>query len=364
MEEVILMVNHIDIALLNAVQVEFDRSTRLWNELSGITSQILLTNGQREPIKHITADAWYRFRIIFMANQATGIFWLTNEDSCEFQLLAKDGVYLETAPRGVSSLELTSGARCDVAVRCSGDVEAVNLIMTQVDYPPVDDDDSVVNWNVLSLLVTTNISWSNAPLDIKSFQVNRPCHLSNTLEAVPNISTEILFGGDGALGLGSTVNGYHFGDSPDVYIESFETGELIEFNVVGLRVHPFHIHTYHFQIVEMDSYSDYYQKGDWHDTLVNANSGSAFVRFWTNDYSGDIVLHCHYMEHQDNGMLSLFYVGEGKHIASTVAPKLNPTCSQEASGRGFVYTYVFTNSSHAHAGGDDNASFDVMVNIV
>jgi hypothetical protein len=46
MEEVILMVNHIDIALLSAVQVSFDRETLLWNEKTGITTEVVLTNGQ------------------------------------------------------------------------------------------------------------------------------------------------------------------------------------------------------------------------------------------------------------------------------------------------------------------------------
>jgi FtsP/CotA-like multicopper oxidase with cupredoxin domain len=91
-------------------------------------------------------------------------------------------------------------------------------------------------------------------------QVNRPCHLSNTQDGVPDISTAIAFGGDGAQGLGSTVNGYHYGENPDGYLAVYETGQLVELDVDGLRVHPFHIHTNHFQVLYMEQYSDYHQE--------------------------------------------------------------------------------------------------------
>jgi len=46
MEEVILMVNHIDIDLLSRVQVASDQETLLWNERTGNATEVVLTNGQ------------------------------------------------------------------------------------------------------------------------------------------------------------------------------------------------------------------------------------------------------------------------------------------------------------------------------
>jgi len=103
-----------------------------------------------------------------MANQANALFSLS-DDSCKWQLLSKDGVYLETAPRNVTFLELTSGSRCDVLVQCSGAVEQVDITMTQIDYPPVLDDTVIAEeWIILSLLVSE--STEDLP-EVATFQV-------------------------------------------------------------------------------------------------------------------------------------------------------------------------------------------------
>eukprot|EP00971_Amphidinium_carterae_P162856 3228907-Amphidinium_carterae.1 len=43
----------------------------------------------------------------------------TNGGTCTFNLLAKDGIYLHTFPREVTTIYLYPGARADVAVSCT-----------------------------------------------------------------------------------------------------------------------------------------------------------------------------------------------------------------------------------------------------
>ena len=38
---------------------------------------------------------------------------------CNLQLVAKDGVYLQTAPRRISAVYLSPGSRADVVVTCA-----------------------------------------------------------------------------------------------------------------------------------------------------------------------------------------------------------------------------------------------------
>ena len=44
---------------------------------------------------------------------------MSQSGDCEFQLLAKDGIYLTDAPRTVPAIILSPGNKADVAVRCS-----------------------------------------------------------------------------------------------------------------------------------------------------------------------------------------------------------------------------------------------------
>ncbi len=94
--------------------------------------------------------------------------------------------------------------------------------------------------------------------------------------------------------------------------------------------HPFHIHVNPFQIVEIldptgkdvsapDAVDDYggsvdtqYPglKGVWKDTLWVKNPGTTpatqyklIVRTRYERYIGDFVLHCHILDHEDQGMM-------------------------------------------------------------
>ncbi|WP_373413914.1 multicopper oxidase family protein [Ensifer aridi] len=81
--------------------------------------------------------------------------------------------------------------------------------------------------------------------------------------------------------------------------------------------HPFHIHVNPFQIVEIlegtkdvsgfepDNKSPYARlKGVWKDTLFISGSNRTFVlRTRYQRYIGDFVLHCHILDHEDQGMM-------------------------------------------------------------
>jgi len=53
-----------------------------------------------------------------------------------------------------------------------------------------------------------------------------------------------------------------------------------------------------------DTASDYFRAGDWHDVLLNPNN-AVLVHFQTDRYTGPSVLHCHILEHEDQGMMAV-----------------------------------------------------------
>lgn len=48
--------------------------------------------------------------------------------------------------------------------------------------------------------------------------------------------------------------------------------------------------------------------GDWYDTLLIPDDGSAVVRFQTDDFVGSTVMHCHYLPHEDRGCMGTILV--------------------------------------------------------
>lgn len=160
--------------------------------------------------------------------------------------------------------------------------------------------------------------------------VHRPCYLANTLKGSPDASFGISLGG-GEL----VVNNEAF-SSPTTYLNAdtpFETGQLVQLNVEGISFHPFHIHVNPFQL--QSKLSSYFQKGDWHDTVLQGDD-AVKVRMYTDRFAGKIVVHCHILEHEDLGMMGLLNVGGVEGAVYAKAEDLDPLCYRDPAGRGFV----------------------------
>ena len=140
--------------------------------------------------------------------------------------------------------------------------------------------------------------------DIAAFAVQRPCYLADTraAAAVDASATVNLAGGNDF-----TVNGESFVDCT-TYLDSFAAGALVELAVDGFAGHPFHLHINPYQIVTMTpDDATYFQAGDWHDTLYDG-ADTATVRLYTDTFTGKMVIHCHILEHEDQGMMGIFEI--------------------------------------------------------
>ncbi len=73
----------------------------------------------------------------------------------------------------------------------------------------------------------------------------------------------------------------------------------------GMGNHPFHIHVNPFELQE-----DYgpFKAGTWKDTLLVNEADPARIRTRYEDFTGDFVLHCHILNHEDQGMMQLVSV--------------------------------------------------------
>jgi len=132
-------------------------------------------------------------------------------------------------------------------------------------------------------------------------------------------------------------------------LATFTVGSVVEMVVAGIKYHPFHTHVSPFQITSFNDASssssasslndDYFQVGDWHDTLQMVVSNNVTVRLQTDKFTGKQVAHCHILSHEDEGMMGFFEIEgiEGNVYAN--AKTIDPTCYE------FAYAVAITESS-------------------
>jgi suppressor of ftsI len=116
------------------------------------------------------------------------------------------------------------------------------------------------------------------------------------------------------------VNGQPF--SPGRLDFFAEPGEAREYILVNANhnVHPFHIHVNRFQVKEIGSELSTekypvlkavldYEPDSWRDTVIVPPNGRARIWVQYKNYTGKTVFHCHFLAHEDTGMMATLFIG-------------------------------------------------------
>jgi FtsP/CotA-like multicopper oxidase with cupredoxin domain len=99
-------------------------------------------------------------------------------------------------------------------------------------------------------------------------------------------------------------NGVHVNDQP------VKLGELQVWEVsnTSLMDHPFHLHGFFFQVLEVNGKAPGFRS--WKDT-INLEPKSKVKIAWMPDRAGVWMYHCHILEHHAAGMMANFEVIDG-----------------------------------------------------
>ena len=101
------------------------------------------------------------------------------------------------------------------------------------------------------------------------------------------------------------VNGIPFPSDKESYLHTTYLGAIVDRNIES-RGHPYHQHIYPFQLISgLNTFGGYNQIGDWHDTYT----GRGLIRFSPTEFTGKMMVHCHRLNHEDEGMMAIEYVG-------------------------------------------------------
>lgn len=249
--------------------------------ISGTLLPTWVVNGKVQGNLCAPANEWQHWRLLLADSDAMEKT-LTVGAGCEVALLARDGVWRTTAPKAIptNSLNLSGASRADLAVRCTADsnISVNNTIVAQVYADATQSPNLTVGPYSNGVSGTT---WS----------ARRPAYLRDLRGLSPVESRTVNMGA-------RTINGSKF--NMDVPTFTITAGSTQEWQIKGAGAHPYHQHVYHFQ---MKGACGSFEDGEYYDTL---SAGPCYTRFDLNPatssvYDGATVMHCHILDHEDQG---------------------------------------------------------------
>lgn len=234
-------------------------------------------------------NTWQHWRVS-VADPMAMLRDLTFGPECEVMVLARDGVWRTVAPKDLptNSLQLTGASRADFAIRASGNSTV-----------------KMGNMTIATISVNGTPDAGPHPFDVdgvSQWSASRPTYLRD-LRNETNVHTE-------SISMGArTVNGSKFDHmEPNI---TLPTTDVQEWSLSGNVRHPFHLHIYHVQALVNDRD---FEAGEFYDVVASQMD----VRFdlnasTTTTFSGHTIMHCHILEHEDQGAMGWLNVvgGEG-----------------------------------------------------
>ncbi len=254
----------------------------------GYIGDTFITNGAIEPTFDAEAKE-IRFRLLNGSNSTVYDLGFSNGKS--FKQIASDNAFLEQ-PVSMSRITLSPGERAEIVVDLSNDTGET---FTLHEYRN--------NKTFLNISVSKNATAvTTLPSDL------------TTLDAIGTAIRTRQFT-LGMVGMGNfTINGVAM--DYNTINERLTLGEVEEWEIINnMGVdHNFHIHATHFRLISRNGSSSQVaenEKGYKDVAYLPANESMKFIVKMTDvtaDDSNPYMYHCHFLEHEDNGMMGQFTV--------------------------------------------------------
>jgi FtsP/CotA-like multicopper oxidase with cupredoxin domain len=267
--------------------------------MMGYRGDVLLINGQVEPILKVKADT-IRLRILNGSNASMYKFYF--EDNRIFQQIATDNSFLE-APVSLISLTLSPSERAEIIVDLSSEAGKKLILKTKelindTLYTALNIEveiDTVGEIFLLTSLIT------HEDIDVKNVLRTR----TFTLEGSGNRGNPIL-----------TINNKEMDMAridETLTLDELEIWKIT--NTMNMN-HNFHIHATHFKPYKRynsnnEEYAIASNEKGYKDCIHIPPLESVEILVKMIDYSdkdGKYMYHCHFLEHEDAGMMGQFVV--------------------------------------------------------
>lgn len=267
---------------------------RLIEKHDGRQGDTLLINGKVGSVVNIHAGQKERWRFI---NSSSARYFKLHLGGKPFQIIGTDGGLIE-APVTVTESLITPGERLDIIVGPFEEGEGF----------PVE----ALSYNRITFLKPKRQNFATVevlkgrpsiaviPQSLRTIEPLAP------QDATINRKVKLSVGASFKNVLDFKVNGgLHVHDKP------VKVGELQvwEINNVSLMDHPFHLHGFFFQVLEINGKKPPYKA--WKDTINVTPRTKVKIAWMPDNRPGKWMYHCHILEHHAAGMMANFEVIDG-----------------------------------------------------
>ena len=257
-------------------------------QASGVMGDVILVNGVPQPFYEV-GDRRYRFRLYNVSNKRDYRFKLSNGQSMT-QIGTDSGLLPAPVPR--TSILLGPAERADVVIDFAGHLGESIVLQNGEAFAPSDREAEVMQFRV-----TQDVNDTSSPVPA-------------SLRPLPPTGTPVttrIWNFERTEGKW-TINGAGF-DSDRVDAKpTLGTTERWVFRnpaTPGAQTHMVHVHLNDQKLVSRDGRLPppfERLKDTWHV----APGQEVVVDIPFSDYAGTFILHCHVLEHEDDGMMTQF----------------------------------------------------------
>jgi FtsP/CotA-like multicopper oxidase with cupredoxin domain len=251
-----------------------------------------------------------------------GIFqnWLLGIEGHQMHIVAYDGVTLDTMET-VDECLFVSGQRRDILVKASN--TPGTYAVKRKTYKQAAEANSWPEKTLFNIVVE-----DGDPMDMPL-----PTRLKPPRARLPYITDdEIIRKRDVAFSFIDntakgiflhTIDGKVFKPGRVDFTMVLDTAEEWVIHNNPASDHPFHIHVNWFElhkVIDGAGKETVYNPPIWMDCANIPANGSVVIRHRFENYQGKAVFHCHFLSHEDEGMMSIIEIVDGSPKTETITP--------------------------------------------
>ncbi len=279
-----------------------DYSPTMMEVMTGYLGDKVLVNNTESPFLGVKTRI-YRFRILNGSNAR--IYDLALSNGANFTIIGNDGGLLEK-PIALTHALISPGERLDILIDFSK-MAAGSEVFLQSNANTISNH-GTNTFKIMKLKVTTqeNETWS-IPQNLSTITPLSSSASKRTRTFV--LPAAHMSSGGGKHSGMHTINGKAYDmNRIDETVVAGETEIWQIDNSLGDEPHPMHLHGVQFQVLEKAGGTiEPYERG-WKDTILLKKGEKVKLIMRFPNEKGLFLMHCHNLEHEDDGMMMNFEI--------------------------------------------------------
>ncbi|MEU0398449.1 multicopper oxidase family protein [Streptomyces sp. NPDC006208] len=264
--------------------------------MMGREGELVLVNGQHQPVITVAAGSVQRWRVI---NGCVSRVLPLRLEGHRLTQVALDGVFLP-APVDRDQVVLAPGNRADLLVRPTGSGQYA-LVSDPYDRGGLGMMDGGPSAGGPVTLVTLAAGPATTPPSVPA-TLPAPAVPQGPVTGQRRLTFAMGMARRGMGGMSFTIDGRTYDPNRDDQSVAFGTAE--EWTVVNTSPmdHPFHLHAWPFHVLAGSAGVP--PAGVLQDVVLVPARGWVRLRIPFSDFPGRTVFHCHILDHEDLGMMA------------------------------------------------------------